>query len=69
MKDWLYPKGAKYDKVKIATQQKGYRGAIALKSIKVCLFLNNRNHKQSYSSPNHNFSLCNWPDKTRFPSN
>ncbi len=35
MKNWLYPKGAKYDKVKIVTQKKGYRGAIATKSINV----------------------------------
>ncbi len=40
MKDWLYPKGAKYDKVKIVTQKKGYRGAIATKSIKVFDILN-----------------------------
>lgn len=37
MKQWLYPKGANYDKVKVVTQKKGYRGAIATKSIKVCL--------------------------------
>lgn len=35
MKDWLYSKGAKYDKVKIVTQKTGYRGGIATKSIKV----------------------------------
>ena len=35
MKDWLYPKGAMYEKVKIVTQKKGYRGGIATKSIKV----------------------------------
>lgn len=37
MKNWLYPKGANYDKVKVVTQKKGYRGAIATKSIKVLL--------------------------------
>lgn len=33
MKNWLYPKGAAYDKVKVVTQKKGYRGAVATKSI------------------------------------
>ena len=37
MKQWLYLKGANYDKVKIVTQKKGYRGGIATKSIKVFL--------------------------------
>lgn len=40
MKNWLYPKGAQYDKVKIVTQKKGYRGAIASKSIQVIIHIN-----------------------------
>jgi hypothetical protein len=55
MKNWLYPKGAKYDKVKIVTQKKGYRGAIATKSIRViCIItlekLSHRLHTQIITS-------------------
>jgi hypothetical protein len=35
MKEWLYLKGANYNKVKVVNQQQGYRGVIATKSIKV----------------------------------
>lgn len=47
MKNWLYPKGAKYDKVKIVTQKKGYRGAIATKSIRVIhkITIEKRSHR------------------------
>lgn len=43
MKEWLYPKGANYDKVKIVNQKQGYRGAIAVKSIKVIKYLIKKN--------------------------
>jgi len=45
MKQWLYPKGAKYDKVKVVTQKKGYRGAIATKAVKVVVSLMYRKMK------------------------
>ena len=35
MKEWLYPAGARYDKLKIVNLYDGYRGVIATHSIKV----------------------------------
>ena len=67
MKQWLYPKGANYDKVKVVTQKKGYRGAIAIKSIKVFFILNKiRKTKQSFSSRNLNYLHYNQPSKFLF---
>lgn len=58
MRQWLYPKGANYDKVKVVTQKKGYRGAIATKSIKVFYHkIKIRKTKQSFSFRNLNLLL------------